>query len=82
MHSTKYKLKKNINTATLMKEYIAIGKYIKIINSKKNYQVIGFNPKMNICWIREWPLNFYRYQTFELSLDKIIVSSSSEIKVK
>ena len=82
MHSTKYKFKKNIDSSNVIKKYIAIGKCIKIINSEKNYQVIGFNPKMNICWIREWPLNFYRYQTFELSLDKIIVSSSSEIKVK
>ena len=82
MHSTKYKLKKNINTATLIKEYIAIGKYIKIINSEKNYQVIGFNPNMNICWVREWPLNFCKYETFELSLNKITISSLCEIKSK
>ena len=82
MSSIKYKFKKNIDSFNEIKQYIDIGKCIKIINSEKNYQVIGFNPKMNICWIREWPLNFYRYQTFELSLDKIIVSSSSEIKVK
>ena len=82
MHHTKYKFKKNIDSSNVIKKYIAIGKCIKIINSEKNYQVIGFNPKMNICWIREWPINSYGYQTFELSLDKIIVSSSCEIKVK
>ncbi len=82
MHHTKYKFKKNIDSSNVIKKYIAIGKCIKIINSEKNYQVIGFNPKMNICWIREWPINSYGYQTFELSLDKITVSSSCEIKDK
>ena len=70
MISSKYKFKKNID----------IGKCIKIINSEKNYQVIGFNPKINICWVREWPLNSFRNQTFELTLNKITVTSSCEIK--
>ena len=82
MLSTKYKFKKNIDSSKEIKKNIDIGKCIKIINSEKNYQVIGFNPKMNICWIREWPINSYRYQTFELALDKITVSSSCEIKDK
>ena len=82
MHNTKYKFKKNINSSNEIKKYIDIGKCIKIINSEKNYQVIGFNPKMNVCWVREWPLNFFKYQTFELSLNKIEVSSSCEIKSK
>ena len=82
MPSPKYKLKKIIDSSNEIKRYIDIGKCIKIINSEKNYQVIGFNPKMNICWVREWPLNFSRYQTFELSLNKIKVSSSCEIKSK
>jgi len=80
MHNTKNKLKENIDSFNRIKNHIDIGKCIKIINSEKNYQVIGFNPKMNICWVREWPLNFCRYQTFELSLNKIKVSSSCEIK--
>ena len=79
MHSTNYKFKKIIDSSNEITRYIDIGKCIKIINSEKNYQVIGFNPKMNICWVREWPLNFSRYQTFELSLNKIKVSSSCEI---
>tara|TARA_Y100001978_G_scaffold57953_1_gene52134 strand:+ start:713 stop:961 length:249 start_codon:yes stop_codon:yes gene_type:complete len=82
MISTKYKFKKNIGSSHQIKKYIDIGKCIKMINSEKNYQVIGFNPKMNVCWVREWPLNFCRYQTFELSINKIIVSSSCEIKNK
>ena len=82
MHSYKYKLKKNIESFIEIKKNIDIGKCIKIINSEKNYQVIGFNPNINICWVREWPINFCEYQTFELSLNKITVSSSCEIENK
>ena len=82
MHRTKYKLKKNIDSFNEIKKNIDIGKCIKIVNSEKNYQVIGFNPKTNICWVREWPLNFYKYETFELSLNKITISSLCEIKSK
>ena len=82
MHSYKYKLKKNIESFIEIKKNIDIGKCIKIINSEKNYQVIGFNPKLNICWVREWPINFCEYQTFELSLNKITVSLSCEIESK
>ena len=78
----KYKLNKNVDSINEVSKYIDIGKCIKIVNSEKIYQVIGFNPKMNICWVREWPLNFCRYQTFELSINKITVSSSCEIKIK
>ena len=82
MHSNKYLLKKNIDSSNEIEKYIDIGRCIKIINSEKSYQIIGFNPKMNICWVREWPLNFCRYQTFGLSLNKIIVASSCEINTK
>ena len=82
MLNKKYKLKKNIYKSIEIKRNIDIGKCIKIVNSEKNYQVIGFNPNMNICWVREWPLNFCKYKTFELSLNKITISSSCEIKSK
>ena len=82
MHNIKYKFKKKLDTSNEIKKHINIGKCIKIINSEKNYQVIGFNPKMNICWVREWPLNFCKYETFELSLNKITISSLCEIKSK
>ena len=82
MLDTTYKFKNNINSSNEIKKYIDIGKCIKVINSKKNYQVIGFNPEMNIVWVREWPLNFCKYQTFELSINKITVSSSCEIEIK
>ena len=80
MHNIKYKFNKKLDSSNEIKKYIYIGKCIKIINSEKNYQVIGLNPKMNICWVREWPLNFCKYETFELSLNKITISSSCEIK--
>ena len=80
MSSTKYKFKNNIDSFNEIKNHIDIGKCIKIINSEKNYQVIGFNPKINICWVREWPLNSFRNQTFELTLNKITATSSCEIK--
>ncbi len=82
MHRYRYKSKEKIDPYSQIKKYIYIGKCIKIINCEKNYQVIGFNPQMNICWVREWPLNFCRYKTFELSISKITVSSSCEIKSK
>ena len=82
MSSTKYKLKRNVDSFNEIKKHIDIGKCIKIINSEKNYQVIGFNPKINICWVREWPINFCRYKTFGISLNKISVLSSCEIKRK
>ncbi len=80
MQTFDYKLKENLDSSNKIRKYIDIGKCIKIINCKKNYQVIGFNPKMNICWVREWPLNFCRYETFQLSLNKITVLSTCEIK--
>ena len=80
MSGTKYQLKKNIDSFNEINKHINIGKCIKIINSEKNYQVIGFNPKMNICWVREWPLNFCSYKTFELSLNKISVLSSCQLQ--
>ena len=82
MQRTKYKLKRNNDISNKLIKSIYIGKCIKIINCEKNYQVIGFNPNMNICWVREWPLNFCKYQPFELSLNKITISPSCEIKSK
>tara|TARA_Y100000589_G_scaffold303914_1_gene316676 strand:+ start:153 stop:401 length:249 start_codon:yes stop_codon:yes gene_type:complete len=82
MQRSKYKFQKNLDAANQINKYIAIGKCIKIINCEKNYQVIGINPNLNICWVREWPLNFCRYETFELSINNIKVSKSCEINNK
>ncbi len=70
----------NPNSYKNKNKFIDIGKCIKIIDSEKNYQIIGINNKRDICWVREWPLNFLRYETFALSTDKITNSSLCEIK--
>ena len=80
MQRTQYKLKKDIDSSSEIKKHIDIGKCIKLIHCEKNYQVIGFNPNTNICWVREWPLNFCSYKTFELSLNKISVLSSCQLQ--
>ncbi len=51
-----------------------------MIDCKKSYQVIGINQNKDICWVREWPLNFNMYETFELSIDKITISTKCEIR--
>ena len=82
MSNTKYKLKKNIDSFNEIKKNIDIGKCIKIINSQKNYQVIGFNPKMNICWVREWPIKNSAHVTFQLSVNNILIPTIYSFKKK
>ncbi len=82
MIKTKDKIQNHINSKTNLKDSIDLGKCIKIINSKKNYQVIGINTNKDICWVREWPLNFSGYKTFQLSMNKIILSTGCEIQDK
>ena len=48
-----------------------VGACIKIKNSQKTFQVIGFNLESNLCWIREWPLNLEAKKTFSLELNQI-----------
>tara|TARA_B100000073_G_scaffold346079_1_gene356627 strand:- start:215 stop:475 length:261 start_codon:yes stop_codon:yes gene_type:complete len=56
------------------KESINIGSCIKIKNSQRIFQIIGLNQTKRTCWIREWPLNNKPYYTFELSMNKIMLS--------
>ena len=59
--------KKNIN-----KEInIDIGDCVKMKNSKKVFQIIGLNEIKTICWVRELPLNYQFYKTFEVSMSQI-----------
>ena len=67
---------------TSLKNIIEIGKCISIKDSNKNFQIIGINKKRDICWVREWPLNFKEYKTFTLSIEKILISSFCEINLK
>tara|TARA_Y100000589_G_scaffold63550_1_gene54846 strand:- start:16315 stop:16557 length:243 start_codon:yes stop_codon:yes gene_type:complete len=59
---------------------IDLGNCIKIRNSEKIFQVIGINKTKNICWVREWPLNFEEYETFTLSIKNVMISITCEIK--
>ena len=61
---------------------IKIGKYIKIKNSKKTFQIIGLNPKRKICWVREWPIKNNAHVTFQLSVNNILIPTIYGIKNK
>ena len=81
MNKINNRLKDKIDSHNKIKDLIEIGKYIKIINSEKTYQVIGINKRKEICWVREWPLNFSSYKTFALSIDNKTILNLREIKV-
>ena len=53
-----------------------VGACIKIKNSQKTFQVIGFNPESNLCWIREWPFNLEAKKTFSLAINQITLQTS------
>ena len=52
---------------------IKIGKCIKIKNSKKTFQIVGLNDKRKICWVREWPIKNSAHDTFQLSVNNILI---------
>ena len=81
MNKINNKLKDKIDSHNKIQDLIDIGKYIKIINSEKTYQVIGINKRKEICWVREWPLNFSSYKTFALSIDNKTILNLYENKV-
>jgi len=62
------------------KNFLSLGNCIKVKDSLKTYQVIGINQRKKICWVREWPLNFKSYSTFEVPTSKIILSTFCQIK--
>ena len=51
------------------------GACVKIKNSKKLFQVVGFNPESQVCWIREWPFNVEVKTTFPLEINQIIMQT-------
>ena len=51
------------------------GACVKIKNSQKTFQVIGINPKNNICWLREWPFALEAKRTFSLELSQITIQT-------
>ena len=72
------KLKENSNKSlyeinTKEANKIKIGKCIKIKNSRKTFQIVGLNHKRKICWVREWPIKSSAHNTFELSVNNILI---------
>ena len=62
--------------------YIKIGKCIKINNSKKTFQIVGLNYKRKICWVREWPIKNCAHNTFQLSVNNILIPGIYSFKKK
>ncbi len=65
-----YKFKPNNICEKLYK-----GACVKIKNSQKTFQVIGINPKKNVCWIREWPFALGVNKTFPLEINQITIQT-------
>tara|TARA_Y100000589_G_scaffold225789_1_gene213229 strand:- start:851 stop:1111 length:261 start_codon:yes stop_codon:yes gene_type:complete len=61
---------------------IEVGKYIKIKNCKKTFQIVGLNQKKNICWVREWPLKKSFHKTFEVSVNNIFITTTYSFEKK
>ena len=51
------------------------GACVKIKNSQKIFQVVGINPKINVCWIRELPFDLEVKKTFSLEINQITVQT-------
>ena len=47
------------------------GACVKIKNSQKTFQVVGINPKIKVCWLREWPFALKVNKTFSLEINQI-----------
>ena len=81
------KLKEKNNTSSSDMNFkrannIKIGKYIKIKNSKKIFQIVGLNHKRKICWVREWPIKNCAHNTFQLSVNNILIPGIYSFKKK
>ena len=51
------------------------GACVKIKNSQKIFQVVGINPKIKVCWIREWPFDLEVKKTFSLEINQITLQT-------
>ena len=51
------------------------GACVKIKNSQKTFQVVGINPKNEVCWIREWPFDLEAKKTFSLGINEITIQT-------
>ena len=70
---TRSKLLENNNEKnnSIFSEKLYKGACVKIKNSNKTFQVIGFNLDKKICWLREWPFEFNSKKTFALEIAQI-----------
>ena len=59
------------NNNLISSENLYKGACVKIKNSNKTFQVIGFNIGKEICWVREWPFAFNSKKTFALEISQI-----------
>ena len=48
---------------------------MKIKNSQKIFQVVGINPKIKVCWIRELPFDLEVTKTFSLEINQITLQT-------
>jgi len=51
------------------------GACVKIKDSEKTFQVVGINPKIEVCWIREWPFALGFNKTFCLRINQITLQT-------
>ena len=51
------------------------GACVKIKNSQKIFQVVGINPKSEVCWIRELPFDLKVNKTFSLKINEITLQT-------
>ena len=52
------------------------GACVKIKNSEKTFQVVGINPKREVCWLREWPIPLEFCKTFSLKTNQITIQTT------
>ena len=71
MNYSKLKESKKENNSRIITENLYKGACVKIKNSKKTFQVIGFNLEKNVCWIREWPFPSKPKKAFALEISQI-----------
>ena len=66
---------KNEYSSKNLCEKLYKGSCVKIKNSQKTFQVIGINPKKQVCWLREWPFVLEAKKTFALEINQITLQT-------
>ena len=71
MNFSKLKEVEKKNKHQALSEKLYKGACVKIKNSQKIFQVVGFNPKSKVCWIRKWPFSLEENKTFSLEINQL-----------